>query len=95
MEENSKPKKKKKFKAKKVLCNVLDPGTIRRFQHNSAAWRKNMALEVLQYGSRDKNHSKHISSRRTCYKKQLKGQVFEHVTDMFLETEFLLQTMEV
>lgn len=26
-------------------------------------------------------------------KKQLKGQVFEHVTDMCLETEFSLHTM--
>lgn len=37
-----------KFKARKVLCNILDPGIIRTFQHNSTAWRNNSALEILQ-----------------------------------------------
>lgn len=37
----------RKFKDKKVLCNVLDPGIIRTFQHNSTAWKKNSSLEVF------------------------------------------------
>lgn len=37
----------RKFKAKKVLCNALDPGIIRTFQHNLTAVSKNSALEAL------------------------------------------------
>lgn len=37
----------RKFNAKNVLCNVLDPESIRKFQQHSAAGRKNSTFEEL------------------------------------------------